>query len=60
MSMDVGTHDCPCVYNDIHDLEGHIHHNFLSDLGRGTSAFSWPVNKGMTLMPFKIPPRFWE
>lgn len=24
---------CPCVYNDIHDLEGHIQHNFLSDAG---------------------------
>ena len=27
-----------CVYSNIHDLEGHIHYNFLSDLGQGMAV----------------------
>lgn len=48
MSVDVGTLEVhgSCVYSNIHDLEGHIHYYFLSDLGQGMSAFSWPTNMG--------------
>lgn len=52
---------CPGTYSDTRDLEGHIHHSFLSDLGHGMSIFSWLINKKMVLLAFKslLTPKSW-